>query len=239
MVDKLVNSSRTRSNPQSGDAPQNAIESSPRRRMTVADRERHIVDGAITFFAEHGFDAQMRELAVAIGVTHTLVYHYFPTKQALVDRVYQEVFVGRWKPEWEAWLDQRGPSAEAKLVRFYADYARTVLTREFVRILIFSGLTDRTITNRFFQMLGERLFPRLIRETRRHRGCRSRARPTAREHELLMGLHGGVFYGGLRWFVYGQALHAEQPSLDDSILIADRVRSYLTASLTLQPAGTA
>jgi len=67
--------------------------------MSVAERERHIVDGSITFFSEHGFDAQMRELASAIGVTHTLIYHYFPTKQALVDRVYLEVFEGRWKPE--------------------------------------------------------------------------------------------------------------------------------------------
>ena len=127
-----------------------------RRRMTVAERERHIVDGAIKFFAEHGFDAQMRELASAIGVTHTLVYHYFPTKQALVDRVYLEVFEGRWKPEWEVLLDDRTLSVEEKFLRFYVDYARTVLTKEFVRILIFSGLTDRSITDRFFGKLGER-----------------------------------------------------------------------------------
>ena len=208
-----------------------------KRRMSVADRERHIVDGAITFFSEHGFDAQMRELALAIGVTHTLVYHYFPTKQALVDRVYLEVFEGRWKPEWDALLDHRSLSVEDKLIRFYADYARTVLTREFVRILIFSGLTDRSITDRFFGMLKERLFPRLIRETRRFRGSRSRARATAREHELLMGLHGGVFYGGLRMYVYGQALHEELPALDDENLIRDRVRSYLAASAHLEPAG--
>lgn len=209
-----------------------------KRRMSVAERERHIVDGAIKFFSEHGLDAQMRELATAIGVTHTLVYHYFPTKQALVDRVYLEVFEGRWKPEWEMLLDDRSLSVEDKLIQFYADYARTVLTREFVRILIFSGLTDRSITDRFFGMLGERLFPRIIRETRRYRGSRSRARTTAREHELLMGLHGGVFYGGLRWFVYGQAVHDEQPDLDDETLIGDRVRSYLMASVALEPAGT-
>lgn len=161
--------------------------------MSVAERERYIVDGAITFFAEHGFDAQMRELAAAIGVPHTLVYHYFPTKQALVDRVYREVFEGRWRPEWETLLDDPAMGVEDKMVSFYADYARTVLTREFVRILIFSGLTDRSITDRFFGMLGKRLFPRLIRETRRFRGVKSRARPNVREYELLMGLHGGVF----------------------------------------------
>ena len=155
--------------------------------MGVAERERHIVDGAIGFFSEHGLDAQMRELATAIGVTHTLVYHYFPTKQALVDRVYQEVFEGRWKPEWEALLDDRKLSPEAKLNVFYVDYARTVLTREFVRILIFSGLADRSITDRFFDLLAKRLFPRLVRETRRHRDRRSRAQLPRRQRVARAG----------------------------------------------------
>lgn len=232
MVDRLVNSTRTRTNPEPP-AKDGAPEAAPRKRMSVAERERYIVDGAITFFSERGLDAQMRELAAAIGVAHTLVYHYFPTKQALVDRVYEEVFEGRWKPEWEELLDSRTLDVEEKMVRFYVEYARSVLTREFVRILVFSGLSDRSITDRFFSMLGERLFPRLIRETRRHRGSRSRGAPTAREYELLMGLHGGIFYGGLRWFVYGQAVHQDQPALDDEQLIADRVRSYLHASLAL------
>jgi len=231
MLDTLVNSDKPRINPET------AGSGGPRRRMSVAERERHIVDGAIAFFAEHGFDAQMRELASAVGVTHTLVYHYFPTKQALIDRVYAEIFEGRWKTEWEALLDDRKLPAEEKLTRFYVDYARTVLTRDFVRILIFSGLTDRTITERFFSMLSDRLFPRLIRETRRHRGSLSRARTMPREHELLMGLHGGIFYGGVRSFVYGLTGPGDQPALDDETIIADRVRSYLDASLALAPVG--
>jgi AcrR family transcriptional regulator len=231
MLDTLVNSEKPRINPET------VSSGVPRRRMSVAERERHIVDGAIAFFAEHGFDAQMRELAAAVGVTHTLVYHYFPTKQALVDRVYAEIFEGRWKAEWEALLDDRKLPIGEKLTRFYVDYARTVLTRDFVRILIFSGLTDRTITERFFEMLSERLFPRLIRETRRYRGSPSRARATTREHELLMGLHGGIFYGGVRSFVYGLTGPNDQASLDDETVIADRVSSYLVASLALTPAG--
>lgn len=233
MVYTLVNSEQIRTNPETHAAAAAGV--STRRRMSVVERERCIVDGAITFFSENGLAAQMRDLARAIGVTHTLVYHYFPTKQALVDRVYSEVFEGRWKTEWETLLDRRALSVEDKLVRFYEDYARTVLTREFVRILVFSGLTDQSITDRFFKLLTTRLFPRLIRETRRYRGSISRAKPTAREHELLMGLHGGVFYGGMRWYIYGQAIHAQQPALDDNRSITDRVRGYLCASTQLDP----
>jgi AcrR family transcriptional regulator len=243
MVDTLVNSNQLRTNPEVSDGALGGASSAllapaTRRRMSVIERERHIVQGAISYFAEHGLNAQMRDLASAIGVTHTLVYHYFPTKQALLDRVYLEVFEGRWKPEWEALLDNRELSVEDKLNHFYIDYARTILTRDFVRILIFSGLADRSMTDRFFCLLNERLFPKLIRETRRYRGCRSRAKATTREHELLMGLHGGVFYGGLRWFIYAQAVHPDLPALDDSTNIADRVRGYLAASVMLDPAGT-
>jgi AcrR family transcriptional regulator len=233
MTDATVNGRGPRTNPRAGKPGDPAAEATPRRRMSVAERERHIVDGAIAFFAEHGLDAQMRELAGAIGVTHTLVYHYFPTKRALVDRVYEDVFAGRWKPEWEALLDDRSLDVERKLVRFYVDYSRTVLTRDFVRIIIYSGLNDRSIPDRFFALLGERLFPRLVRETRRHRGSTSRARTSAREFELLMGLHGGIFYGGVRWFIYGQPMHPQQVPLDDEAVITDRVRSYLAASLAL------
>ena len=235
MVDMLVNSLHPRTNPEAG--PASVVQSRPpRRRLPVAERERQIVTAAVSYFAEHGFAAQLRDLASAIGVTHTLVYHYFPTKQALVDRVYLEVIAGRWKPEWEKLLDNRTIPVPEKLVEFYGDYARTVLTREFVRILVFSGLTDRSITDRFFNMLSARLFPRLIRETRRFRGSQSRAKPSAREHELLMGLHGGVFYGGLRRFVYDHDIGGKQ-ALDDESIITDRGQSYLNASRSLNPTG--
>ena len=233
MVDRLVNRSPIQINP---DARIGEPAHAPvRRRMGVVERERQILDGAIQFFALHGFDGQLRDLARSIGVTHALLYHYFPTKQALIDRVYLEVFEGRWNPEWESWLDGRAVSAEDKLTRFYRDYINTTLTHDFVRILVFSGLMDHTITDRFFGLLRERLFPRLIRETRLFRQVNSRAKPTQRERELLMGLHGGFFYISMRHWIYGQVVHSEEApgAYFDEALVRDRVRGYLLASREL------
>ena len=205
-----------------------------RRRMGVAERERQILDGAIQFFAVHGFDGQLRDLAKSIGVTHALLYHYFPTKQALVDRVYLEVFEGRWRAEWDDLLDDPAIAVEDKFCAFYADYVNNALSRDFVRILVFSGLTDHTITDRFFAMLRVRLFPRLIRETRRFRGVVSRARPSEREMELLMGLHGGFFYITMRRWIYAQDVYTETHHEGyDEALVRDRVRGYLIASREL------
>ena len=215
--------------------PKSTSATAIRRRLSPIERERQIVDGAMVFFSEHGLDGQLRDLALQLGITHTLLYHYFPTKSALIERVYTEMFANRWKPEWEKLLDSRSLSTETKLTRFYVEYAAMVQEQKWVRIFMFSGLSDRYITDRYFSMLREKLFPRLIRETRKYAGVASRSKPSAREMELLLGLHGSIFYMGIRRWVYGQDLQqtavvdvqAEQP---DEQYIHDRVLAYLLSA---------
>jgi AcrR family transcriptional regulator len=235
IIDRQVNSVRIQTNPDEAEEAEKMEPEAPaRRRMGVVERERQILDGAIQFFSVHGFNGQLRDLAKSIGVTHALLYHYFPTKQALVDRVYLEVFEGRWRAEWDALLDEPDMAVEDKLTAFYWEYVTITLTKEFVRILVFSGLTDHTITDRFFALLRARLFPRLIRETRRHRGVMSRAKPSKREIELLMGLHGGFFYITMRRWIYAQDVYSESTHEDyDEQMVRDRVRAYLNASREL------
>jgi AcrR family transcriptional regulator len=204
-----------------------------RRRMNTTDRKRQILDGAIQFFARHGMDGQLRNLTKELGVTHTLLYHYFPTKEALIKEVYKEVFESRWKPEWEELLDDKHLSPEEKLNAFYLDYTNTVLTYEFVRILIFSGLSDHSISDRFFELLRSRLLPRLIRETRKYCNRSTRAKPTHRELEFLMGLHGGIFYIGMRRWIYGQAIYDDSSPNAEQDIIRDRISSYLLSAKSL------
>jgi AcrR family transcriptional regulator len=232
IIDQQVNRLSIQTNPDA--ILEAALLPASRRRMGVVERERHIVDGAIEFFSVHGFGGQLRDLAKSIGVTHTLLYHYFPTKQALVDRVYLEVFEGRWRNEWDALLDDPKMSSEDKLVAFYLEYVTTTLSKEFVRILVFSGLTDHTITDRFFALLRVRLFPKLIRETRKFRGVSSRAKPSEREMELLMGLHGGFFYIAMRRWIYVQDVFSDESHEGfQEEPVRDRVKAYLMASRLL------
>ena len=49
-----------------------------RRRLPPAEREREIVRGAISFFAQVGFEGGTRELAERLGVTQPLLYRVFP-----------------------------------------------------------------------------------------------------------------------------------------------------------------
>lgn len=213
--------SSIRKNPETRRTAQKATDCT-RKRLALVDRERQIIAGAMSFFSEHGLDGQLRDLARQLGITHTLLYHYFPTKQALIERVYTEMFEGRWKPEWEVLLDDKKLDVETKLTQFYSDYAKVILQSDWVRIFVFSGLSDRYITDRYFALLREKLFPRLVRETRKYRGIASRSKPTGRELELLLGLHGNIFYMGIRRWIYGQAVHDVQ-----SVVMVDDVEDYI------------
>jgi len=198
-----------------------------RKRLSTAEREQQIVQGAIRFFSDRGLDGQLRDLAKNIGVTHALLYHYFPTKQALIERVYADLFAARWDEEWERLLDDKTLEVEVKLTRFYTKYAKRILERDWVRVFVFSGLSDRYITDRYFALLGEKLFPRLVRESRRYLGVPNRSKPTPREMELLMGLHGSIFYMGLRRWVYGLEQPGSKTDPFDEVFVHDRVHGYL------------
>src|SRR5512135_2474713 len=95
----------------------------PRHRMAPQDRERLILDNAIRFFAERGLCGETRELARRLGVTQSLIYRYFPSKDVLIGRVYEKWFVEYWNPAWADWIRDRSKSLEDRLLAFYRDYA--------------------------------------------------------------------------------------------------------------------
>jgi AcrR family transcriptional regulator len=196
-----------------------------RQRLSTEDRERQILDGAIGFFSERGLDGQTRELAQQIGITHPLLYHYFPNKRALIERVYEEVYLGRWRGEWEEWIGDRSQPLQDRLVRFYVAYAHAILTKEWVRILVFSGLSDGYVPDQYMALLKERLFPHIWREMRHELGISNRDKPTERELELMWGMHGGIFYIGVRRWIYGQPMPA-----DLDAVLADRVSAFMLAA---------
>jgi len=77
------------------------------KRLAPNLRAEQILKGAIRFFAAHGFSGQTRELANELGISKGLLYRYFPSKEALIESVYQEVFLRRWSPTWQSVLTDR------------------------------------------------------------------------------------------------------------------------------------
>jgi AcrR family transcriptional regulator len=235
-VEQMINTAQTRAAPRA--APEDgAGAEAPRRRLSAAEREQQIVDGAVDFFARRGLDAQMRELAAELGIAHTLLYHYFPTKRQLIERVYEQTIAGRWDPRWEALLDNPALPLHAKLLAFYREYLHAILTPDWLRILVHSGLSDGLIPNRYFAMVRDTLFPRLLRELRRDAGNRSRARITPREEALLLSFHGGLIYHlGIWPLVYQQSFTGQDdPALIDTF-ISDRIQGLIVQMPLVMPA---
>ncbi len=185
--------------------PTKRAASRPRTRMPPAERSRQIVQGAIAFFAEHGFSGRTRELAAQLGITQGLLYRYFPNKDMLIERIYEELFVKRLKPEWDDVLTDRSKPLLLRLKAFYLDYATVLHDYEWGRIYLYSGLGGAMIARRFVGHVTQGLFQRVVSELRHEFGLPELAAMpmTEPEQELIWGLHGSIFYIGIRVSVYG------------------------------------
>lgn len=202
----------------------------PRLRLSPEERERRIVDGAIAFFAEVGLSGQTRELAQRLGVTQPLIYRYFPTKQDLIDRVYEEVFVGRWRPEWTDLIFDRTRPLRDRLIEFYGHYARDVLTYDWIRIYMFAGLAGEDINRRYIDLLEDGLLVPIVTEVRSAAGVKSpSAVPiTGLEIEAAWHIHAAVFYYFVRKHIY-----QTKTELDLDAFIVDAVDRTLEGALNV------
>ncbi len=176
---------------------------SRRKRLSPGDRERMIVDGAIHYFAEHGFDGETRALANSIGVSQALVFHYFPTKEALIDRVYEDVFLSRWKDQWVDIIGDRSRSLRHRLKEFYRDYYATGDRPEWIRITLYSALRDIDINSRYHARVRERIILRIALELREELGLGQSMGPISEyEEHLVYCLHSSVIYQLIRKHIY-------------------------------------
>ncbi len=199
----------------------------PRHRMAPQDRERFILDNAIRFFAERGLAGETREFARRLGVTQSLIYRYFPSKDVLIDRVYQKWYDDYWNPNWIDWIDDRRRSLEDRLLGFYRDYARVLHNYEWVRLFVFSALDGLPHHVRFVTRNREDVFPHIARALRYEHGLPSldQIPLTEFEHEQIWAMHATQFYVGQRRWLF------DLPSPTDvDAIMATRVRSFVTAA---------
>ncbi|WFT93164.1 MULTISPECIES: TetR/AcrR family transcriptional regulator [Bradyrhizobium] len=200
--------------------------------MRAADRERAIVDEAIRFFAEHGFEGQTRELAKRMGITHSAIYRHFPSKEALIERVYQEVYLSRWSPDWGPMIRDRTLPLEARLTRFYLDYVERVFEYNWVRIFVFSGMKSFGITGRYLDIVRREIIEPAAAELRHDLKLPdAKSHPLSeRETELFWGLHGRIFYLAIRKFIYETPI---PPDLD--AIVRDAVQTFMDGAKMTMP----
>jgi len=195
----------------------------PRRRLPRGARAARIVEAAARLFAERGFDASTRELAARLGVTQALLYRYFPSKEQLIERVFESSFQNfARRTVDEALLDRTRP-LERRLVDFYQRRVAGISATA-MRLFVRAGLDEQGLAGRVSVPLTETVLAPIVEELRHEVGLPDGAqRPLMRgERELVMTLHGALMFLAIRKHVYGM------PMPDDlSDLVALQVRAFL------------
>lgn len=181
-----------------------------RKRLNPAEREAMIVKEAIRFFAEIGFDGKTRDLASRIGITQPLLYRYFPSKESLIERVYQEIYVQRWNPDWDSLIPDRSRPLAERLIEFYQAYSHAVYDYEWVRIFLFSGLKSGKLNDRYLSLIRDKILRPVCEELRHMNKLPSTDSIEIKKEELELawGLHGMFFYRAVRHFAYNMPIVA-------------------------------
>ncbi|MGN5476617.1 TetR/AcrR family transcriptional regulator [Cupriavidus basilensis] len=204
--------------------------SSGTRRLLPEEREQQIVQKAIEHFTRNGFGGSTRELARQIGVTQPLLYRYFESKDALVERVYNEVF--QWRPHWDRQISDRSIPLAERLYAFYLDYSSVILREEWIRLFIFAGLTHEGINKKYLSKLRSKVFLPVLAEVREESGIPAPrdAAETEAEIEMVWSLHAAIFYVGVRKWIYGLKVPTDMEAM-----IRQKVDMFLNgASATMR-----
>jgi AcrR family transcriptional regulator len=172
-------------------------DASSRRRLPPSERRQQIVEGAVAFFAEVGLDGNTRDLAKRIGVTQSLLFNYFATKDDLIEAVYEKVYLGRLSPDWPERLTDRKVPLRRRLLDFYTEYSTLIFQYEWMRIFMFSGLYGAELNRRYLKHLGDVILLPLLGEIEHE--ANSGVTPVM---EDIWNLHGGIVYIGIRQHIY-------------------------------------
>jgi len=192
------------------------------KRLSPDDLRKEFVVQATEFFADEGFDGGTRDLARRLGVTQPLLYRYFPSKDDLIKEVYRTVYLEPLETGWEKLLADRSRPLSDRLREFYHAYTKVIFTRKWLRIYLYSGLKGLDINRWYVGVVRDKILSRIIRECRHQAGLLVQSKPTAPEIEMAWVFHSGIFYYGVRKYIF------ESPVLEDKErMIGDAVDAFL------------
>jgi AcrR family transcriptional regulator len=214
-------------NKTSASRPVHKKKKTQRKRFSPEERKQMILEGAINYFAEFGFDGRTRDFAEYLGISQSLIFRYFPTTASLFDRVYEIVFVNRWDNNWEKTIADRTIPLEDRLKLFYKDYNRRIDRYDSIRIALFSALRGENISSRYFKRLRERLIHPIIAECRDTLGLPElETLPIIpNEEQIIFSLHATVAYGIMRKHIF----HMPSPE-DADFLIEIYVDTFMRSA---------
>lgn len=205
----------------------------PRKRMAAQERRQNIVDSAIRFFAENGFQGSTRDLTRAMGVSQALLFKYFTSKEDLIEEVYRQNFLSRWKMSWLDDLRDRNVDFRSRLTAFYLAYTEAIDDRHWLRITLLSGLANVGLSSRYINETVGPILCTIVNELNAERPDRPVTSYTSLSElpeadlELVWHLHSTVLYYFIRKHIFGVRV-----SEDPATMVAGAIDTFLGALAT-------
>jgi hypothetical protein len=146
--------------------------------------------------------------------------------------VYEEVYLGRWNPFWESVVKDRSIPLQDRLTRHYIEYAKAALTRDWVRIFMFSGLRGEDINHKYLQILRERILEPIAIELRHEFGLPGIEQMPLKtsEIELVWSINARLFYFGQRKWIFNVPI---EDDLTD--LISITIQHFIAGARVVLP----
>ena len=134
------------------------------------DKRRLILDAAVRVFARKGYHtSRVGDIAEEAGVAHGLLYHYFRSKEEVLETIFRETWSGLVR-ETER-IEVSGVPFREQLRRFARIYLGSwLVTPELVRVLVREVARSPEVGNRVDEIRGLFKALRRIVEAARDRG---------------------------------------------------------------------
>ena len=184
------------------------------KRLPAAERKAVILHEASLFFAKEGFAASTRDLADQLGVRQALLYKYFPSKEALLEAIFEEVLAVFWTMEWAKVLSDESMSLEDRLTYFFVahlEHEDGIPARLFMR----AALDGWVLPVRRLELVKTKFVQPLVAILRRDAKLPGyETLPLMMgEYELAMVLHSSVIFYSIRTHIYGGDLCPDAPAV--------------------------
>lgn len=173
-----------------------------KRRLAPLEREEQILATSIRFFAENGFDAKLRDLAQAMNIAPSLVLNYFGSKEKLIEKVYERVFIARWNVYWVSILNDRSRTLSDRLEEFYNSYLAAVDDYDWMRIAVISGLRGDDLIGRYLERVVSDIIETIAEELRIVHEDHEPPLTHVDFKEISWSLHGSFIYLLMRRYVF-------------------------------------
>lgn len=174
------------------------------KRLRKDVRRRAILAEAGKLFSEGGFDVSTRLIAEKCGITQAALYKHFPSKDAIINGVFQSFFLDGEKDYFAEELTRSDLDVPNNIASAYiAFFARIDRVKQ--RLFLLAAMQNYDLPRSFSAPLDHEILEPLVGQLRANlnlEGLNSR-RMSIEERELAMMLHSTVVFLALRLNIYG------------------------------------